>query len=173
MPAARLSQPVRSIRLLDMIAISALQDRAHSFEENRGRIWRVAYRMLGSRAEADDVVQDAYLRWHYAPVEEIRAPQAWLVTTVTRIAIDRLRQLRAERDFYAGPWLPDPIVTEAPPVDSAAEMASELSVAFMAVLERLAPEERAAFLLHDIFDADYGDIANTLGTTSLPPSSDT
>jgi RNA polymerase sigma-70 factor (ECF subfamily) len=148
-----------------MIAISALQDRAHSFEENRGRIWRVAYRMLGSRAEADDVVQDAYLRWHHALVEEIRAPQAWLVTTVTRIAIDRLRQLRAERDFYTGPWLPDPIVTEAPPADSAAEMASELSVAFMAVLERLAPEERAAFLLHDVFDADYGDIANTLGKT--------
>src|SRR6476619_4466962 len=91
MPAARLSQPVRSIRLLDMIAISALQDRAHSFEENRGRIWRVAYRVLGSWAEADDVVQDAYLRWHHAPVEEIRAPQAWLVATVTRIAIDRLR----------------------------------------------------------------------------------
>jgi len=128
MPAARLSQPVRSIRLLDMTAISAPQDRARSFEENRGRIWRVAYRMLGSRAEADDVVQDAYLRWHHAPVEEIRAPQAWLVTTVTRIAIDRLRQLRAER-FLHRSLAPDPIVTEAPPADSAAEMASELSVA--------------------------------------------
>jgi RNA polymerase sigma-70 factor (ECF subfamily) len=110
-------------------------------------------------------VQDAYLRWHGAPVEEIRTPQAWLVTTVTRIAIDRLRQLRTERDFYTGPWLPEPIVSEAPPADSAAEMASELSVAFMAVLERLAPEERAAFLLHDIFDTDYDEIAGTLGKT--------
>ena len=165
MPAARLSQPVRSIRLLDMIAISALQDRAHSFEENRGRIWRVAYRMLGSRAEADDVVQDAYLRWHHALVEEIRAPQAWLVTTVTRIAIDRLRQLRAERDFYTGPWLPDPIVTEAPPADERRGMASELSVAFMAVLERLAPEERAAFLLHESSIRLPAILRDTLGKT--------
>lgn len=148
-----------------MTETSVTRDRAHSFEENRGRIWRVAYRMLGSRAEADDVVQDAYLRWHDAPIDEIRTPQAWLTTTTTRLAIDRLRQLRAERELYTGPWLPEPIVSEAPPADSAAEMASELSVAFLAVLERLAPEERAAFLLHDVFDTDYDDIARTLGKT--------
>src|SRR5688572_5285152 len=104
-----------------------LTDTAAAFEEHRGRIWRVAYRMLGSRAEADDVVQEAYLRWHGTSREEIRSPQAWLVTTVTRLALDRLRQLRAEREHYVGPWLPEPLVAEPAP-DQAAELASDLSI---------------------------------------------
>jgi RNA polymerase sigma-70 factor (ECF subfamily) len=104
------------------------------------------------------------LRWHRAPTDGIRSPQAWLVTTVTRLCIDRLRQLRAERDVYKGPWLPEPLVGEwAQPADQAAELASELSVAFLAVLERLAPDERAAFLLHEVFDTGYDDIARILG----------
>lgn len=141
-----------------------LPNRAAAFEETRGRLWRLAYRMLGSRAEADDVVQDAYLRWHGANVAEIRSPEAWLVTAVTRLAIDRLRRLRAERELYTGPWLPEPFVAEpAPPAEQAVELASDLSVAFLAVLERLAPEERAAFLLHEAFDAPYADIAKVLG----------
>jgi RNA polymerase sigma-70 factor (ECF subfamily) len=140
-------------------------DRAEHFEANRGRLWHVAYRMLGSRAEADDVVQETYLRWHRAPLEEIRTPQAWLVTAASRLAIDRLRQLRSEREHYKGPWLPEPIVTAAPSPDDQAELASELSVAFLAVLERLAPEERAAFLLHEVFDTGYADIAAMLGRT--------
>jgi RNA polymerase sigma-70 factor (ECF subfamily) len=120
--------------------------------------------MLGSRADAEDVVQDAYLRWHGARVEDVRTPQAWLVTTVTRLSIDRLRQLRAERERYTGPWLPEPLVTEAPaPTEEPAELDSELSLALLAVLERLAPEERAAFLLRETFDASYADIAHTLG----------
>lgn len=134
-----------------------------TFDENRARLWRVAYRMLGSRADADDVVQEAYLRWHGSPVESIRSPQAWLMTTTTRLAIDRLRQLRAERERYTGPWLPEPLVADAaPPADQCAEIASDLSVAFLAVMERLAPEERAAFLLHEVFDSGYDDIARIL-----------
>jgi RNA polymerase sigma-70 factor (ECF subfamily) len=135
-----------------------------TFDENRARLWRVAYRMLGSRADADDVVQDAYLRWHDAAHEEIRAPQAWLMTTTTRLAIDRLRQRQAERELYTGPWLPEPLVeAAAPPADQYAEVASDLSVAFLAVMERLAPEERAAFLLREVFDSGYEDIARILG----------
>ncbi|HEV7608490.1 MAG TPA: RNA polymerase sigma factor SigJ [Steroidobacteraceae bacterium] len=134
-----------------------------AFAENRGRLWSIAYRMLGSRADADDAVQDAYLRWHGAHLEEIRSPQAWLVTTITRLCLDRLKQLRAEREHYTGPWLPEPIVEEPHAPDKTAELASELSVALLTVLERLAPEERAAFLLHEMFDSGYDDIAQILG----------
>jgi RNA polymerase sigma-70 factor (ECF subfamily) len=142
-------------------------DPAAAFAENRGRLWSIAYRMLGSRADADDAVQDAYLRWHGARIAEIRSPQAWLVTIVTRICIDRLKHLRLEREHYTGPWLPEPIVDEAPPADEAIELASDLSVALLAVLERLAPEERAAFLLHEMFDSGYGDIAQILGKSEV------
>jgi len=121
--------------------------------------------MLGSRADADDMVQEAYLRWHGARTEEVRTPEAWLVTTTTRLCIDRLRQLRAEREAYVGPWLPEPLVEEVPAADAATELASDLSVAFLALLERLAPEERAAFLLHEVFDSDYGEIGAALGKT--------
>jgi RNA polymerase sigma-70 factor (ECF subfamily) len=135
-----------------------------AFEQNRRRLWGIAYRMLGSRADAEDMVQEAYLRWHRAAQEEIRVPQAWLVTTITRLCIDRLREVRAERETYVGPWLPEPLVAEsAPPADEAVELASDLSVAFLAVLERLAPEERAAFLLHEMFDSGYDEIAQILG----------
>jgi len=135
-----------------------------AFEQNRRRLWGVAYRMLGSRGDAEDMVQETWLRWHRAPQEEVRMPQAWLVTTITRLCIDRLRQMRAERESYIGPWLPEPLVGQAlPPPDEAVELASDLSVAFLAVLERLAPEERAAFLLHEMFDSDYGEIAQILG----------
>jgi RNA polymerase sigma-70 factor (ECF subfamily) len=137
--------------------------RRAGFEAHRGRLWGVAYRMLGSRADADDMVQEAYLRWHGMPAAEVRTPEAWLVTTTTRLCIDRLRQRRAEREAYVGPWLPEPLVDEAPPADAATELASDLSLAFLAVLERLAPEERAAFLLHDVFDSDYDEIAAALG----------
>lgn len=139
-------------------------DRGAEFEANRRKLWRIAYRMLGSQDEAEDMVQEAYLRWHRTPVDTIRAPEAWLVTTVTRLSIDRLRRLRAERERYTGPWLPEPLVADAaPPADRGTELASELSVALLAVLERLAPEERAAFLLHEVFDAGYDDISVILG----------
>ena len=141
-------------------------NRVAAFEAHRGRLWGVAYRMLGSRADADDMVQEAYLRWHGAPIAEVRTPEAWLVTTTTRLCIDRLRQLRAEREVYVGPWLPEPLVEEPPAAEAAAELASDLSVAFLAVLERLAPEERAAFLLHDVFDSGYEEIASALGKST-------
>jgi len=132
------------------------------FEQYRPRLWGIAYRMLGTRAEADDLLQEAWLRWHRAT--DIRAPEAWLVTTATRLCIDRLRQLKTEREAYTGPWLPEPMLAEsAPPADQATELASDLSVAFLAVLERMTPEERAALLLREVFDSDYGDIAQILG----------
>ncbi|HEY8508710.1 MAG TPA: RNA polymerase sigma factor SigJ [Steroidobacteraceae bacterium] len=143
-------------------------DRAAVFAKERSRLWGVAYRMLGSAAEADDIVQEAYFRWHEAQVEEIRVPQAWLVTTTTRLCIDRLRQLRAERERYTGPWLPEPLIsTPGPSADEATTLASDLSVALLAVLERLAPEERAAFLLREMFEVDYREIAQILGKSEV------
>ena len=133
------------------------------FQRLRGRVFAVAYRMLGSRAEAEDVVQDAYLRWHQADHDAIRNPEAWLVTTATRLAIDRLRALKVERDAYVGPWLPEPLMRiDSPSPERALELASDLSIAFLVMLERLGPEERAAFLLHDVFERDYGEIAELL-----------
>jgi RNA polymerase sigma-70 factor, ECF subfamily len=139
-------------------------DPTQIFEQHRAKLRGVAYRMLGSRSDAEDIVQDAYLRWHKADTAEIRSPEAWLVTAVTRLSIDRLRKAKLERESYVGPWLPEPLVeTEAPPADAATELASSLSVAFLVVLERLAPEERAAFLLHEVFESDYDEIALVLG----------
>ncbi len=142
-----------------------MTDRTATFEPHRRRLLGVAYRMLGSRADAEDVVQDAYLRWHGASPEELRSPEAWLVTVTTRLSIDALRRAQVEREAYVGPWLPEPLVEAEPPADAATELASNLSVAFLVVLERLAPEERAAFLLHEVFDSEYGEIAAILGKT--------
>jgi RNA polymerase sigma-70 factor (ECF subfamily) len=139
-------------------------DRAAAFQQCRPRLYGVAYRMLGSRADAEDAVQEAYLRWHGTDTDRVQTPEAWLTTTVARLCIDRLRAARVERDAYVGPWLPEPLVGEpVPAADRAAELASDLSMAFLVVLERLAPEERAAFLLHDAFDCDYGELAGALG----------
>jgi len=138
------------------------------FHSLRGRLFGLAYRMTGSRADAEDLVQEAYLRWHGADHDRIESPEAWLVTTTTRLALDRLRRLKTERDAYVGPWLPDPIVgavsATAPP-DQHLDLADDLSMAFLTLLERLAPEERAAFLLHDVFEVDYRAIASVIGRT--------
>ena len=138
-----------------------------AFEPTRGRLFGLAYRMLGSRAEAEDLVQDAYLRWHQSDRQAIRNAEAWLVTTTTRLAIDRLRALKSERDAYSGPWLPEPMMMHdtTPAPDRHLELASDLSMAFLVLLERLAPEERAAFLLHDVFDFEYAEIASALDKT--------
>ena len=134
------------------------------FAALRPRLFAIAYRMLGTRADAEDVLQDAWLRWHRADQAALQSAEAWLVTVVTRLAIDRLRAAKAEREAYVGWWLPEPLVEldERTP-EAAAELAGELSVAFMWVLERLAPEERAAFLLRQVFDHDYDEIAALLG----------
>ena len=131
------------------------------FESIRGRLFGLAYRMTGSRADAEDIVQEAYVRWHQAQQRAIENPDAWLVTTTGRLAIDRLRRLKTEREAYVGQWLPEPIVTHDQP-DRNLDLADDLSMAFLNILERLAPEERAAFLLHDVFDVGYGEIASVL-----------
>jgi RNA polymerase sigma-70 factor (ECF subfamily) len=135
-------------------------ERTAEFEAQRPRLKRLAYRMLGSVAEAEDVVQDAWLRWTRAP-DDVAEPAAWLVRATTRLAIDRLRAAKAERAAYRGPWLPEPIVE--PMTNDPVERAEDVSVAFLLALERLSPLERAVFLLHDVFEEDYAAVAETLG----------
>ena len=132
------------------------------FDTHRQRLFGLAYRMLGSRADAEDMLQEAYLRWHDADRASIQNPEAWLVTTTTRLAIDRLRRLKTEREAYVGPWLPEPFVSAAPAPDRDVTLAADLSLAFLTMLERLAPEERAAFLLHEVFEVGYPQIAAVL-----------
>ncbi len=134
------------------------------FNQHRSRLFGLSYRMLGSRADAEDILQEAYIRWLRADISELRSPEAWLVTVVTRLSIDLLRLVRKERENYIGQWLPEPWVTEYEcSAEQSLELAGDLSLAFLAVLERLAPEERAVFLLHDIFEFSYPDIAQMLG----------
>jgi RNA polymerase sigma factor, sigma-70 family len=136
------------------------------FSGHRDRLFGIAYRMLGCRADAEDVLQDAWLRWHEQDASELRSTEAWLTTMVTRLAIDRLRSAKTQRAAYFGPWLPEPLTDdEVVTPQSHAEFASDVSLAFMHLLERLGEEERAAFILHDVFDCDYDDIAETLGKT--------
>lgn len=136
-----------------------------TFESFRGRLFGLAYRMLGSRAEAEDVVQDAYLRWHQTDHARIETPEAWLVATTSRLAIDRLRRLKTEREAYVGPWLPEPLLGQETPPDRQLDLADDLSMAFLTLLETLAPDERAAFLLHDVFDVGYPQIEDVLERT--------
>ncbi|NII11810.1 RNA polymerase sigma factor SigJ [Oleiagrimonas sp. C23AA] len=131
------------------------------FQSHRPRLFGLAYRMLGSRQAAEDVVQDCWLRWHQADLANINAPEAWLVTVVTRLALDQLRRERRERERYVGPWLPEPLPTPEPP-DADVERAQHLSIALLHLLERLTPRERAAFLLHEVFDHDYAELATIL-----------
>ena len=135
-------------------------------EAHRGHLFGIAYRMLGSAADADDAVQEAFLRWHnvVAAGTAIHSDRAWLTTTVTRLCLDELRSARARREAYVGPWLPEPLVGEAAPdVADAAILADSLSTAFLLVLERLRPKERAVFLLHDVFSYDFATIADVVG----------
>ena len=133
---------------------------AAAFEAERPRIVRLAYRMLGSMAEAQDVAQDAWLRWRRAEVGDIADPAAWLVRTATRLCLDRLRAEQTRRAAYRGPWLPEPLIEDL--AQDPVERAEDVSVAFLLALERLSPLERAVFLLHDVFDTDYPAIAETL-----------
>ncbi len=150
-----------------MTATTKPTDADETFERHRGRAFAVAYRILGSASDAEDAVQEAWLRWRGTDTTGIRTPEAWLVTTVARLAIDQLRTARARRETYVGPWLPEPIVSAARESDPTPEdrlsLADDISMALLHVLERLAPEERAAFLLHDAFDYDYGELSALLG----------
>ena len=143
-----------------------MDDATLAFSRHRPRLKGIAYRMLGSVAEAEDVVQDAWLRWHEAAHDALDSSEAWLVTVTTRIAIDRLRAAKAHRTHYIGTWLPEPLVSDSPATpEQLLGRAEDLSMAFLTVLERLTPEARAAFLLREVFDVDYDEIARTLGKT--------
>ena len=135
-------------------------ERARIFEEQRGYLFSIAYRLLGTVSDAEDVVQDAFLRWHRAPAQEVRSPRAFLATTVVRLCMDQLRSARARREVYVGPWLPEPLITtgRADLTDSLV-LRESLSFAFLLMLERLSPLERAVFVLREVFDYDYADIA--------------
>jgi RNA polymerase sigma-70 factor (ECF subfamily) len=134
----------------------AAPDAATSFEPLRPRLLRIAYRMLGSVADAEDVVQDAFMRWQATARETVAKPEAFLRRTVTRLCLDVLKSSRRSRETYIGPWLPDPIVEE----DS---LDDDVTLPLMLALERLSPLERAAFLLHDVFGASFEEVADTIG----------
>ena len=132
------------------------------FEAHRRYLGAVAYRMLGSIADAEDIVQEAWLRWSAEDRGDVLNPRAFLSTIVTRLCYDQLGSARVRREAYFGEWLPEPLVDDAPTPQDRAELGEEVSLAMMAVLERLSPAERAAFVLHDVFGVDFPQIAATL-----------
>src|ERR1700761_2386662 len=139
-----------------------------TFKAHRTHLIGIAYRMLGEMSAAEDVAQEAWLRWQRADGEDIRDPRAWLSAVAVRLSLDARRKARTRRETYVGPWLPEPILPDdvralaADAPAARAELASDLSLALLHVLERLSPEERAALILHDAFDCDYGVIAHAL-----------
>jgi len=136
---------------------------ARVFEPLRGRLTGLAYRMLGSLSEAEDIVQDAWLRWHAADRAAVTDPRAYLSRVVGRLCLDQLKSARVRRETYVGQWLPEPIIDAAALAPgTASEFADDLSVALLLTLERLSPLERAAFLLHDVFELDFAEIAKAL-----------
>jgi RNA polymerase sigma-70 factor, ECF subfamily len=139
-----------------MAAMSS-QDAAVTFDPLRPRLIRIAYRMLGSIADAEDVVQDAFLRWLDADRDAVREPEAFLRRVVTRLCLDQLKSARVRRETYVGPWLPEPVV------EAAEDEIDDVTLPLMMALERLSPLERAAFLLHDVFGVSFEEIAETLG----------
>ncbi|MGE5596456.1 MAG: RNA polymerase sigma-70 factor [Hyphomicrobiales bacterium] len=146
--------------------VSAMSSALAAFEAERPALFGVAYRMLGSASEAEDILQEAWLRWQATDASSIRSPHSFLVTMVTRLALDQLRSARARREQYVGPWLPEPVAITSSGRDdpeTAAETFESISLAFLVVLERLAPIERAVFLLHDVFDYGYPEIAEIVG----------
>jgi RNA polymerase sigma-70 factor, ECF subfamily len=143
--------------------MSKEDEAAQTFEPHRRHLTGLAYRMLGSLAEAEDIVQDAYLRWHSIGRDVVANPRAYLSSAVARLCLDHLKSARVRRESYVGPWLPEPIVDDsALAPDATSELADDISVALMLTLERLSPLERAAFVLHDVFDMDFEEIAKVL-----------
>lgn len=138
-------------------------DRTGQFEGLRRHLFLLAYRMLGTRADAEDVVQEAYLRWLGASDEDIRMPKSFLMTVVSRLSLDTLKSAQRKREVYTGQWLPEPLVESLGA--QRLEMAESLSIAFLHMLELLSPTERIAFLLREIFDASYSELAETLETS--------
>src|SRR3954468_7539694 len=136
---------------------------AVTFEPYRRRLLGLAYRMLGSMADAEDAVQETYLRWHAADRQQVSDPRAFLMTTTARICLDMLTSARARREEYGGPWLPEPVLdTSALAPDRRTELAEDLSIALLLTLDRLSALERAAFLLHDVFEFSFSEVAVAL-----------
>jgi len=137
------------------------------FNADRPRLFSIAYRMLGSASDAEDVLQDAWVRYAAADASTIRSPQAFATTIVTRLCLDRLKSARATREQYVGPWLPEPVLTrEMDSPEATLERAESVTLAFLVLLEKLSPEERAVFLLKDVFDYDHAEIGEILGISS-------
>ena len=132
------------------------------FQQHRPRLFGLAYRMLGTPTDAEDVLHDAWLRWHAQDTTLLDDPEAWLVTVTTRLALDRLRRARTEREHYTGPWLPEPLVPDAEHPEAELERGETLTLSFLLLLERLSPEERAAFLLYEVFDYSHAETAAIL-----------
>ena len=134
---------------------------AREFEELRPQLVGAAYRVLGSVADAEDAVQETWLRWAAADRSEVRDPRAYLLTVATRQALNRVRQQQSRREDYVGPWLPEPVSTDRGPAESV-ELSDSVSMAMLVVLESLSPLERAAFVLHDVFGLSFAEVATTL-----------
>ena len=139
-------------------------DSAETFERHRPLLFSIAYKMLGNVGDAEDVVQEAYLRWGGVPEDVVRSPKSYLSTIAMRLSIDRLRREKTRREEYVGPWLPEPLITGEDPGDHAA-LDDTLSMAFLVLLESLSPVERAVFLLREVFGYEYAEIAPLVGKT--------
>lgn len=135
------------------------QARLAAFDEHRGFLFSVAYRMLGSVADAEDVLQETFIRWAQVERDDVRTPKAFLISIITRLCINHLQSARVRREEYVGQWLPEPLVFDEPAGDDS------LSIAFLVLLERLNPVERAVFLLREVFDYEYSEIAAIVGST--------
>ncbi len=136
------------------------------FEGERARLQGLAYRLLGSISEAEDVVQDTWIKWQATDRESLEVPEAWLTTVATRLALDRLRSARSRREGYPGPWLPEPLVVSAGP-EELVELADNLTLGFLILLDQLEPLERAVFVLADVFDTPFAEIASAVGRSEV------
>src|SRR6187431_1542007 len=136
------------------------------FNTDRARLFSIAYRMLGSASDAEDILQDAWVRYSTVDAAAIRSPKAFATTLVTRLCLDRLKSARATREEYIGPWLPEPVLTsEIEGPDTMLHRAESVTLAFLVLLEKLSPEERAVFVLKDVFEYEHSEIAEMLGLT--------
>ena len=142
-------------------------DTTDPFEQHRSRLFGIAYRMLGSAMEAEDMVQETFLRWRQSDLAAIRSPKAFLNTVVTRLCLDHLKSAKVQRETYIGPWLPEPVITSNAPEWNPAgryEQEDSISLAFLTLLENLTPLERAVFLLRAVFDYEYPEVAEMTGS---------
>jgi RNA polymerase sigma-70 factor (ECF subfamily) len=139
-------------------------DRIEAFQQQRDYLFSIAYRLLGSVSDTEDILQEAFLRWDRARQEDVRSPRAFLSTVVVRLCMDELRSAHARREVYVGPWLPEPLVTTGrSDLTDSLVLRESLSFAFLLMLEKLSPLERAVFVLREVFDYDYAEIAPTVG----------